>query len=215
LILNNTTALTLVNLFINIKYIPQWDHDETEKCGEELSPVSYFMNWELDRSLGSRVGIKDRWATIKRKFSMTQLAISLLEKMYSVPVRRQTFKSDGIHEDSLEEGDQEEMPEFVKHAIVMSHIAARRTDDAKVGVGAVIADPSGTRYISVGCNSYPKKAQHLDYPQKGADDSLEDEELKYDYILHAEQNSLLWRNPPGKSLHDAILISTKMPCDEW
>ncbi|KAJ3114616.1 hypothetical protein HDU96_001870 [Phlyctochytrium bullatum] len=32
-------------------------------------------------------------------------------------------------------------------------------------------------------------AQHLDYPQAGADDSVEDEELKYDYILHSDECS--------------------------
>lgn len=59
------------------------------------------------------------------------------------------------------------------------------------------------------------QAQHLDYPQAGADDSVEDEELKYDYILHAEQNALMWRNPPGYRLTSSTtLVSTKMPCDE-
>lgn len=44
---------------------------------------------------------------------------------------------------------------------------------------------------------------------------MEDSELKYDYILHAEQNALLWRNPLGCLLsQQAILVSTKMPCDE-
>ena len=83
--------------------------------------------------------------------------------------------------------------------MVMAHIAARRTDDPKLGVGCLIVVRG--KYTSVGWNGYPKKCivhatmaidahhffvgQHLDYPQAGADDSVEDEELKYDYILHS------------------------------
>lgn len=60
-----------------------------------------------------------------------------------------------------------------------------------------------------------KKAQWLDYPKAGADDSLEEDELKYDYILHAEQNALLWRNPQGVRLNThSKMVTTKMPCDE-
>ena len=98
--------------------------------------------------------------------------------------------------------------------VVLAHIAAKRTDDPKVGVGSVLIDDRH-RYISVGWNGYPKKAHHLDYPHAGADDSVADEELKYDYMLHAEQNTLLWRNPTGCRInHDFVLVSTKMPCDE-
>jgi deoxycytidylate deaminase len=98
--------------------------------------------------------------------------------------------------------------------VVLAHIAAKRTDDPKVGVGSVLIDGTN-RYISVGWNGYPKKAQHLDYPHAGADDSVADAELKYDYILHAEQNTLLWRNPIGCPISpDYVLVSTKMPCDE-
>lgn len=67
--------------------------------------------------------------------------------------------------------------------------------------------------LAQGRNGYPKKAQHLDYPQKGADDSVEDEELKYDYVLHAEQNALLWRNPVV-SLAGSTIVTTKLPCNE-
>jgi deoxycytidylate deaminase len=53
----------------------------------------------------------------------------------------------------------------------------------------------------------------LDYPQAGADDFVE-HELKYDYILHAEQNALLWRTRPFVNLSGSTMVCTKMPCDE-
>jgi dCMP deaminase len=98
--------------------------------------------------------------------------------------------------------------------MVLAQIAAKRTDDPKVGVGAVLLDET-QKYISVGWNGYPKKSQHLDYPHAGADDCVGDQELKYDYILHAEQNALLWRSPTGCKLSKGtVMVSTKMPCDE-
>ncbi|KAJ3078263.1 Cytidine and dCMP deaminase domain-containing protein 1 [Rhizoclosmatium hyalinum] len=105
------------------------------------------------------------------------------------------------------------LPSWARHAMVLAHIAAKRTDDPKLGVGSVFVDEEG-RYFSVGWNGYPKKSQHLDYPQAGADDSVEYEELKYDYILHSEQNALLWRNPPGVRVKNSWVVVTKLPCDE-
>jgi len=205
LIQNNTTALTL--------YIPQWDHAET------LNPTPVFEQfteyWHLDQKLGTSPGIASRWPTILSKFRRTMVAISRLQKKYDVSVRSQTINEAAFSPlDLFIEGSPKLSPPHIRHAIILAHIAARRTDDPKVGVGAIIMKRDASRYISVGWNGYPKKSQHLDYPSKGADDSVEDEELKYDYILHAEQNALLWRSPPGCDLSDAILISTKMPCDE-
>ncbi len=52
--------------------------------------------------------------------------------------------------------------------MVLAHIASRRTDDPKVGVGSVIIHAD--RYVSVGWNGFPRKAQNWDYPHGGADD---------------------------------------------
>jgi deoxycytidylate deaminase len=100
-----------------------------------------------------------------------------------------------LYMDTSEDVAETEFPIWGRHAMVLAHIAARRTDDPKLGVGSVLVECnvfakngdnwSGGKYLSVGWNGYPKKAQHLDYPQAGADDSVEDEELKYDYILHS------------------------------
>lgn len=72
------------------------------------------------------------------------MAISMLEDIYSVKMKRQEVSNDG----KLLEIDCETVPSIVRHAIVLAHIAARRTDDPKVGVGAVIASTDG--YLRLG-----------------------------------------------------------------
>lgn len=106
-----------------------------------------------------------RWKMIKAKFKRTLKAIHALDKMYSVPAFKQTLfsanqggsadlmdigSSQHTHNHNLDprrsssappmvmvnESDESIItPDIVKHAIVLSHIAARRTDDPKVGVG--------------------------------------------------------------------------------
>ncbi|KAI8808319.1 hypothetical protein BJ742DRAFT_772312 [Cladochytrium replicatum] len=207
LIMNNSTALSL--------FIPHWG--ETN----EAADVTGFDLWELDESIGSAPGMPQRWSTIRHKFEQTARALSALILRYQTPLACRILGE--TTECVAKEDNQmlgvsngiEPKPVSVslaRHAMVLAHIAAKRTDDPKVGVGAVII--VNDRYVSVGWNGYPKKSQHLDYPQAGADDSVEDEELKYDYILHAEQNALLWRNPAGLSLDTATMVSTKLPCDE-
>ncbi|KAI9326883.1 cytidine deaminase-like protein [Zopfochytrium polystomum] len=188
-------------------------------------PLRAHIQWPLDESVGKAPGIASRWDTIKLKFRRTCVAISLLDLRYQVrvvrssgkgvwssPVRARIEVDDGTGGRTSDVEEDEEIPKWARHGMVLAHIAARRTDDPKLGVGSVLVDQG--RYISIGWNGYPKKSQHLDYPQAGADDSVEDEELKYDYILHSEQNALLWRNPTGVRLDRGWLISTKMPCDE-
>ena len=45
-----------------------------------------------------------------------------------------------------------------QHAMILAHIASKRTDDPKIGVGAVLVYADGT-YGSVGWNGYPKKVR--------------------------------------------------------
>lgn len=203
LIQNNSIAMAL--------YIPQWLHSDWKLSleGEAELAAKYTIpddwGWHLDNSIGSSPSISDRWPSIQAKFNKTLLAMHILETRYKTHICRLKCG---------EEVGTEPSKDLHRHAIILAHIAARRTDDPKVGVGAVLINHEG-QYMSVGWNGYPKKTQHLDYPHAGADDCVEDEELKYDYILHAEQNALLWRNPTGVKLNpDTVLVSTKMPCDE-
>ncbi|KAJ1508508.1 Cytidine and dCMP deaminase domain-containing protein 1 [Coelomomyces lativittatus] len=78
------------------------------------------------------------------------------------------------------------------HALVVSHIVSRMTDDPKVGVGAVVCLPR--QYISVGYNRYILNRPY-DFPPFGSDEVQAFHHLKYPYILHAEQVCLL--HPPA------------------
>lgn len=129
----------------------------------DTTPLPDF--WELDESIGRSPGMASRWKMIKAKFKRTLKAIHALDKMYSVPAFKQTLfsanqggsadlmdigSSQHTHNHNLDprrsssappmvmvnESDESIItPDIVKHAIVLSHIAARRTDDPKVGVG--------------------------------------------------------------------------------
>ncbi|KAI8853815.1 hypothetical protein BC829DRAFT_381423 [Chytridium lagenaria] len=219
-------------------FIPQWDHGEISEDMTEfhLEPITILdpspttplpmvpsSPWSIDASIGTAAGIARRWDTIMMKFRRTCLALRMLQEKYAVGVRvwhaaeeqarafaAAAAASANEAEDLWKETTPPELPVWARHAMVLANIAARRTDDPKLGVGCVLVEDG--RYVSVGWNGYPKRAQHLDYPQAGADDSVEDEELKYDYILHSEQNGLLWRNPTGSRIKGGWLICTKMPC---
>ncbi|KAJ3074228.1 Cytidine and dCMP deaminase domain-containing protein 1 [Podochytrium sp. JEL0797] len=220
-------------------FIPQWDHGDIDSptflppsspkassskpVKPRVSPPVPEHTWPLDPHLATSTGIARRFPVIQLKFARTCMALNAVAKRYHVRARgmeewraRYDSGGGGVGEGVVELGKEDEragVPVWARHAMVLAHIAAKRTDDPKLGVGSVLVDREG-RYFSVGWNGYPKKSQHLDYPQAGADDSVEYEELKYDYILHSEQNALLWRNPPGVRMEDSWVVVTKLPCDE-
>lgn len=112
--------------------------------------------------------------------------------------------------------------EEARHCIVQARLLAYRTEDPKVGVGAVIwakgqsavSDGTGSLYL-VGCgyNAYPAGSQYAEYPQM--DNKQEDRQRrKYRYIVHAEQNALTFRTRAIKPDEPTMLFVTKCPCDE-
>ncbi|KAK2856817.1 hypothetical protein Q5P01_005552 [Channa striata] len=109
-----------------------------------------------------------------------------------------------------------------RHCIIQARLLAYRTEDPKVGVGAVIwakgqsagCDGTGSLYL-VGCgyNAYPAGSQYAEYPQM--DNKQEDRKRrKYRYIVHAEQNALTFRTRDIKPGEPTMLFVTKCPCDE-
>ncbi|KAI3366293.1 hypothetical protein L3Q82_009763, partial [Scortum barcoo] len=113
--------------------------------------------------------------------------------------------------------------EVARHCIIQARLLAYRTEDPKVGVGAVIwakghsagSDGTGCLYLVVGCgyNAYPAGSQYAEYPQM--DNKQEDRQRrKYRYIIHAEQNALTFRTRDIKPDEPAVLFVTKCPCDE-
>ncbi|KAM9835890.1 cytidine and dCMP deaminase domain-containing protein 1 [Aulostomus maculatus] len=112
--------------------------------------------------------------------------------------------------------------EVAFHCIIQARLLAYRTEDPKVGVGAVIwargqsagRDGRGCLYL-VGCgyNAYPAGSQYAEYPQM--DNKQEDRQRrKYRYIVHAEQNALTFRSRDIKPEEATMLFVTKCPCDE-
>ncbi|XP_041835224.1 cytidine and dCMP deaminase domain-containing protein 1 isoform X2 [Melanotaenia boesemani] len=112
--------------------------------------------------------------------------------------------------------------EVARHCIIQARLLEYRTEDPKVGVGAVIwakgksAGCSGTGCLYlVGCgyNAYPAGSKYAEYPQM--DNKQEDRQRrKYRYIVHAEQNALTFRMRDIKPEEAAMLFVTKCPCDE-
>ncbi|XP_050966622.1 cytidine and dCMP deaminase domain-containing protein 1 [Labeo rohita] len=112
--------------------------------------------------------------------------------------------------------------DVVRHCMIQTQILTCRTEDAKVGVGAVIwaegkqsqCDGTGRLYL-VGCgyNAYPVGSQYAEYPQMDHKQE-ERQNRKYRYILHAEQNALTFRSAEIKEEDNTILFVNKCPCDE-
>ncbi|XP_039997645.1 cytidine and dCMP deaminase domain-containing protein 1 isoform X2 [Xiphias gladius] len=112
--------------------------------------------------------------------------------------------------------------EVARHCIIQARLLAYRTEDPKLGVGAVIwargpsAGCDGTGCLClVGCgyNAYPAGSHYAEYPQM--DNKQEDRQRrKYRYIVHAEQNALTFRTRDIKPGEPTMLFVTKCPCDE-
>ena len=86
---------------------------------------------------------------------------------------------------------------FIKLA---EHIATW-SKDPSTKVGAIIVD-SNKRIISLGFNGYPKKIP---------DDDLYNRESKYNKILHAEINAILFAK---RDLKNCIIYVTNIPCPQ-
>ncbi|KAJ8253464.1 hypothetical protein GJAV_G00213240 [Gymnothorax javanicus] len=112
--------------------------------------------------------------------------------------------------------------EIARHCIIQAQLLSYRTEDPKVGVGAVIwaegksgcCDGTGGMYL-VGCgyNAYPAGSEYAEFPRM--DTTQEDRQnRKYRYILHAEQSAIMFRNAEIKEDENTMLFVTKCPCDE-
>ncbi|CAG06671.1 unnamed protein product, partial [Tetraodon nigroviridis] len=113
--------------------------------------------------------------------------------------------------------------DVARHCIIQARLLSYRTEDPKVGVGAVIwskrqsavCDGTGDLYL-LGCgyNAYPTGSQYAEYPQLGSKQERARQRCKYRYIVHAEQNALTFMNHPVKADEASVMFVTKCPCDE-
>lgn len=199
LISNNPISLTL--------YIPRWSNTSEKLFSSSDSQIEPL--WTLDPHLSSLPGLRDRWDVLSDSFKKTQVAImELMDRFHEDPkalihpTQNRVLDDDAIRLEytddrqtyiNIDTLDKKQLRpisfELMKHAMILAHIVSKRTDDAKIGVGSVIVKDG--KYISVGWNGYPRRSATTDYPQAGADDSLDDEALKYDYVLHAGIYSII------------------------
>eukprot|EP00066_Takifugu_rubripes_P015110 XP_011604376.1 PREDICTED: cytidine and dCMP deaminase domain-containing protein 1 isoform X2 [Takifugu rubripes] len=113
--------------------------------------------------------------------------------------------------------------EVARHCIIQARLLSHRTEDPKVGVGAVIwstcqsafCDGTGHLYL-LGCgyNAYPAGSQYAEYPQLDSKQEGARQRRKYRYIVHAEQNALTSMNQAANPEEASMLFVTKCPCDE-
>ncbi|XP_060923162.1 cytidine and dCMP deaminase domain-containing protein 1 [Limanda limanda] len=157
--------------------------------------------------------------------NMMELVEVLAAVAAGVPLRRHGFhrEQSSTPEQPLPPHHEGVSQEVARHCIIQARLLAYRTEDPKVGVGAVIwarrlsrrsLDGVGRLYL-LGCgyNAYPAGSQYAEYPQM--DTKQEDRQRrKYRYIVHAEQNALTFRTREIKSGEATMLFVTKCPCDE-
>ncbi|XP_017285603.1 cytidine and dCMP deaminase domain-containing protein 1 [Kryptolebias marmoratus] len=157
--------------------------------------------------------------------NMRELVEVLAAVAAGVPQQHYGFYREQLPASPRPESEPEPEPasqEVARHCIVQARLLAYRTEDPKVGVGAVIwakgrsAGCCGTGHLFlVGCgyNAYPAGSKYAEYPQM--DNKQEDRQRrKYRYIVHAEQNALTFRMRDIKPDELTMLFVTKCPCDE-
>ena len=118
----------------------------------------------------------------------------------------QTITFDPERSDLPEEFDRRQ----AYHLLTLAKFLAKRTDDPRKGVGAVIINKE-KEIVALGWNGFPTKALFGEFPRASDSDEAV-EKKKYPYIIHAEQNALLLRNT--KNIEGGTLLVTKTPCNE-
>uniref|UniRef100_UPI00398E3DA5 cytidine and dCMP deaminase domain-containing protein 1 n=1 Tax=Pristiophorus japonicus TaxID=55135 RepID=UPI00398E3DA5 len=160
------------------------------------------------------------------RHKMEELVFLLATVDCSVP-KYGTFRfycDDSCNDDgACDEHTNNEFQDFARHCMVQARLLAYRTEDQKIGVGAVIwaegkwsnCDGTGARYL-IGCgyNAYPMGSEYADYPQMDEKQQKDREARKFRYIIHAEQNALTFRCQDIKDDEKTMIFVTKCPCDE-
>ncbi|XP_077456154.1 cytidine and dCMP deaminase domain-containing protein 1 [Stigmatopora argus] len=197
-------------------------HREQEKHLEDFSKRFLIADYHQHRELLTQMHLEN--FCVEPYFSnlrhnMGEMVKVLAAVVAGVPQRHYGFHREPPGPNTLLPSS---VQDFARHCIIQARLLAYRTEDPKVGVGAVIwanrksAGLNGRRHLSlVGCgyNAYPAGSQYAEYPLM--DDKQEDRKRrKYRYIVHAEQNALTFRTRDVHPEEDAMLFVTKCPCDE-
>jgi dCMP deaminase len=81
---------------------------------------------------------------------------------------------------------------------------ASRSNDPRTRIGAVLVDWESKDPISHGYNGFPRGFKDFEYRWQRP--------LKYEYVLHAEENSIINAARKGASTLGAILLTNGIPC---
>ena len=86
--------------------------------------------------------------------------------------------------------------------IDLANFVAAWSKDPSTQVGAVVANPLTKRVVSMGFNGFPTGVDDLEH-------RLENRDIKYEMIVHAETNALLFAGPAAEG---CTLYVTLEPC---
>ncbi|XP_072370345.1 cytidine and dCMP deaminase domain-containing protein 1 [Scyliorhinus torazame] len=193
---------------------------------QEFEKLFLISNSEAHKEILKTVGLENvcddvHFTNLRHK--MEDLVILLATIDCSVP-KYETFRFYCDDSDrACDEHTNNEFQDFARHCMVQARLLAYRTEDQKIGVGAVIwaegkssnCDGTGARYL-IGCgyNAYPMGSEYADYPQMDEKQQKDREARKFRYIVHAEQNALTFRCQDIKDDEKTMIFVTKCPCDE-
>nr|KAF6367871.1 cytidine and dCMP deaminase domain containing 1 [Myotis myotis] len=211
------------------KTFPDTNIDFYSKCRQErikeYELLFFVSNEELHKQILMTIGLENLcenpyFSNLRQ--NMKDLILLLATVASSVPI----CKHYGFYCDKTEQSNEiynQSLPqEIARHCMVQARLLAYRTEDHKIGVGAVIwaekksqnCDGTGMMYF-VGCgyNAFPVGSEYADFPNM--DDKQKDREIrKFRYIVHAEQNALTFRCQEIKPEEKSMIFVTKCPCDE-
>lgn len=99
----------------------------------------------------------------------------------------------------------QEIPSWDQYFMNVARVTATRSKDPSTKVGSVIV--KGKRIIATGYNGFPRGIE--DKPEW-----LNDREMKYKLIIHAEMNAILIAQEYGLDMAECDIYCTLMPCFE-
>lgn len=95
-------------------------------------------------------------------------------------------------------------PSKIANYMEIAEVCAKRSHDAETKVGAVIVNNKSGAIMATGFNGFVRGANDSNLPTNRP--------LKYEFILHAEQNLIANCARHGISMEDCTLVCTMSPC---
>ena len=95
-------------------------------------------------------------------------------------------------------------PSKTSNYMEMAEVVAKRSHDAETKVGAVLVNNNSGAIIATGFNGFVRGANDNQLPNTRP--------LKYEFIMHAEQNLIANCARHGISMEDCMLVCTMSPC---